>query len=74
MTKHVFSILIIVCISFSSTNSATSAHANESTSDNHMICIFSVILCMNDQLQKEESQKHTNEKIYIFNHRQSQFY
>ena len=63
MTKHVFSILIIVCVSFSSTNSATSAHANESTSDNHMICIFSVILCMNDQLQKEESQKHTNKKF-----------
>ena len=63
MTKHVFSILITVCVSFSNISTATSAHANETTSYNHTICIFSVIICMNDQLGQEESQKHTNEKF-----------
>jgi hypothetical protein len=66
MTKPVFLILITVCVSFSSTSSTTSAHANETTNYNHMICIFSVILCLNDQLQQEESEKHSNEKfIYL---------
>jgi hypothetical protein len=64
MTKLVFLILIIVFVSLLNTTSITAAHANEDSSYDHTICIFSVIICLNDQSQQlEESEKPANEEF-----------
>jgi hypothetical protein len=63
MTKLVFLILITVFVSLLNTTSITAAaHANENSSYDHSICIFSVIVCLNGQLQQlKESEKPANE-------------
>ena len=64
MTKLVFLILIIVFVSLLNTTSITAAHTNEDSSYDHTICIFSVIICLNDQSQQlEESEKPANEEF-----------
>src|SRR5215218_10976774 len=62
MTKLVFLVLIIVFVSLLNTTSITAAHANENSSYDYTTCIFSVIICLNDQLQQlEESEEPANE-------------
>jgi len=61
MTKLVFLILITGFASLLNTTSITAVHANEGSYD-YTACIFSVIICLNDQLQQlEESEEPANE-------------
>jgi Zn-dependent M28 family amino/carboxypeptidase len=61
MTKLVFLILITGFASLLNTTSITAVHANEGSYD-YTACIFSVIICLNDQLQRlEESEEPANE-------------
>jgi hypothetical protein len=74
MTKLVFLILITVFVSLLNTTSITAAHANENSSYDHSICIFSIIICLNDKSQQlEESEEPANEE-FIFSHKPSQFH
>jgi Zn-dependent M28 family amino/carboxypeptidase len=61
MTKLIFLILITVFVSLLNTTSIT---ANETGSYDHIICIFSIIICPDDQLQQlRESDKPANEEF-----------
>src|ERR671925_2225225 len=55
MTKLVFLILITVFVSFSNMTSAIATYANETSNHDRMRCTFSVIVCLNDQLQQSDT-------------------
>src|SRR5215218_6775300 len=62
MTKLVFLVLIIVFVSLLNTSSVMTTRANGTSSYDYTTCIFSVIICLNDQLQQlEESEEPANE-------------
>jgi hypothetical protein len=62
MTKLAF-LILAVFVSLSHTTSIKAIHAHETSSYSHPICIYSVIICLSDQLQRKEAEGLDNEKL-----------
>ena len=62
MTKLAF-LILTVFVSLSYTTSIKAIHAHETSSYSHPICIYSVVICLSDQLQREEAEGLDNEKF-----------
>ena len=62
MTKLTF-LILAVFVSLSYTTSIKAIHAHETSSYSHPICIYSVVICLSDQLQREEVEALDNEKF-----------
>ena len=62
MTKLAF-LILIVFVSLSYTTSIKAIHAHETSSYSHPICIYSVVICPSDRLQREEAEGLDNEKF-----------
>jgi Peptidase family M28 len=62
MIKVVF-LLLVVTVGLSNATSIVTAHANENSSYGQSICVFAVVVCLNNQLRQEESEEPANEKF-----------
>jgi hypothetical protein len=62
MNKVVF-LILAVTVGLSNTTSIVAAHANENSSYDQSICVFSVVMCLNDQLRQEETEEPADEKF-----------
>ena len=62
MTKLAF-LILAVFVSLSYTTGIKAIHAHETSSYSHPICIYSVVICLSDQLQREEVEALDNEKF-----------
>ena len=62
MTKLAF-LILAVFVSLSYTTSIKAIRAHETSSHSHPICIYSVVICLSDQLQREEAEGLDNEKF-----------
>ena len=62
MTKLAF-LILAVFVSLSHTTGIKAIHAHETSSYSHPICIYSVIICLSDQLQQKEAEGLNNEKL-----------
>ena len=62
MTKLAF-LILTVFVSLSYTTSIKAIHAHGTSSYSHPICIYSVVICLSDQLQREEAEGLDNEKF-----------
>jgi hypothetical protein len=62
MTKLAF-LIMTVFVSLSYTTGIKAIHAHETSSYSHPICIYSVVICLSDQLQREEVEALDNEKF-----------
>ena len=55
--------ILAVFVSLSYTTSIKAIHAHETSSYSHPICIYSTIICLSDQLQREEAEGLDNENF-----------
>ena len=62
MTKLAF-LILAVFVSLSYTTSIKAIQAHETSSYSHPICIYSVVICLSDQLQRKEAEGLDNEKL-----------
>jgi hypothetical protein len=62
MAKLAF-LILAVFVSLSYTTSIKAIHAHETSSYSHPICINSIIICLSDQLQREEAEGLDNENF-----------
>jgi hypothetical protein len=62
MAKLAF-LILAVFVSLSHTTSIKAIHAHETSSYSHPICINSIIICLSDQLQREEAEGLDNENF-----------
>src|ERR687895_342087 len=62
MTKLVF-LILAVFVSLSYATSIKAIQAHETSSYSHPICVYSVIICLSDQLQRKEAEGLDNEKL-----------
>ena len=62
MAKLAF-LILAVFVSLSYTTSIKAIHAHETSSYSHPICIYSTIICLSDQLQREEAEGLDNENF-----------
>ena len=62
MIKVVF-LILAVTVGLSNATSILAAHANENSSYDQSLCVFSIVMCLNDQLRQEETEEPANEKF-----------
>ena len=62
MNKVVF-LILVVTVGLSNATNILAAQANENSSYDQSICVFSIVMCLNDQLRKEETEEPANEKF-----------
>ena len=62
MTKLAF-LILAVFVSLSYATSIKAIQAHETSSYSHPICVYSVIICLSDQLQRKEAEGLDNEKL-----------
>ena len=62
MTKLAF-LILAVFVSLSYATSIKAIQAHETSSYSHPICIYSVVICLSDQLQRKEAEGLDNEKL-----------
>ena len=62
MTKLAF-LILAVFVSLSYATSIKAIQAHETSSYSHPICVYSVIICRSDQLQRKEAEGLDNEKL-----------
>jgi Peptidase family M28 len=56
-------LILVVTVGLSYVISIVTAHASENSSYDQSLCFFSAVMCLNDQLQQEETEEPANEKF-----------